>query len=245
MGRPRRRVLVSAVLLVVAVAGPAAEPAEAAPQDVVISELMFNPASDRDADEFVEIANPGATAVDLSGWCFGGVTFCFQPGASIAAGGFLVLSPDPAETLATYRVATAGTYLGGLKNSGETVSLRDAANVVVASVAYLDREPWPVTPDGLGPSLELIDPAAAGNDPVNWAAATAAAGHTAGAANSVRATGLRTPRCEFTIPLSDGPGGAAAWNQVGNAEGFTIYIYILYIYIYIYMYIHTHIHLHT
>ena len=191
MGGPRRRVLVSAVLLVVAVAGPAAEPAEAAPQDVVISELMFNPASDRDADEFVEIANPGATAVDLSGWCFGGVTFCFQPGASIAAGGFLVLSPDPAETLATYRVATAGTYLGGLKNSGETVSLRDAANVVVASVAYLDREPWPVTPDGLGPSLELIDSAAAGNDPVNWAAATAAAGHTAGAANSVRATGLR------------------------------------------------------
>ena len=44
--------------------------------------------------------------------------------------------------------------------------------------------------DGLGPSLELIDSSLNNDDPLNWAAATNAAGHTAGALNSVRRSGL-------------------------------------------------------
>ena len=48
------------------------------------------------------------------------------------------------------------------------------------SVAYSDRDPWPTTTDGTGPSLELIDPTLDNNDPVNWAASTALSGSTRG-----------------------------------------------------------------
>ena len=62
--------------------------AAAAPGDVVISEFMYHPESDVSPDEFLEIHNAGATSVDISDWCFSGITFCFPPGTSLPAGGF-------------------------------------------------------------------------------------------------------------------------------------------------------------
>lgn len=211
LGRGRRLTVVLSAALALAGAGTVtAGPARAAATDVVISELMYDPASGLDADEFLELANRGAAAVDLSGWCLGGVTFCFPAGASIPAGGFLVLSPDPARTRETYGVTTAGTYTGSLKNSGETVGLQDAAGAPVDSVGYLDVGPWPVLPDGLGPSLELRDPALDNADPANWAAATSTAGHTAGAPNSVRRSGS-APRIG---PVTVAPAAPAAGQPV-------------------------------
>ena len=192
MSRSRsvRRAVVVGATIATAVGVLGAVPATAAPSDVVISELMYNPASDVDADEFLELANPGGSPVDLSGWCLGGVTFCFPAGSTIGAGEYLVLSPDPARTIATYGVGTAGVYTGSLKNSGEAVVLKDASSATIDSVSYLDVAPWPVTPDGLGPSLELIDPSLDHNDSANWAAATNNPGQTAGSANSVATSGL-------------------------------------------------------
>ena len=69
-------------------------------------------------------------------------------------------------------------YTGGLSNGGETLTLKDATAAVIDSVTYTDRDPWPTTTDGTGPSLELIDPTLDNNDPVNWAASTAARGNT-------------------------------------------------------------------
>jgi len=37
-------------------------------------------------------------------------------------------------------------------------------------VRYNDKEPWPTNADGFGPSLERLDAAAYGNDPINWRA---------------------------------------------------------------------------
>jgi hypothetical protein len=178
---------VAAVLLAM-LATPA--PASAAATDVVISELMFHAASDLDNDDFLELTNTGSTPVDLSGWSFGGITLVFPAGTTIAGGARLVVGRDSAQVRATYGVTPAAIYSGNLSNSGETITLRDAAGAVIDTVSYLDVAPWPVTPDGLGPSLELIDPSLDNNDPLNWAASTAAAGHTAGAANSVARTGL-------------------------------------------------------
>jgi hypothetical protein len=160
-------------------------PAQAADTDVVISELMYQPATELDSEEFLEITNTGTAGVDISGWCFGGITFCFPAATTIPAGARWVVSPDPARTLATYGATTAGTYTGSLKNSGEAITLKNAGGTTVDTVSYLDVAPWPVTPDGLGPSLELIDPTADNNLPRNWAAATNNPGHTAGTANSV------------------------------------------------------------
>lgn len=167
-----------------------APPSTAAAADVVISEMMYHALSDLDGDDFLELHNRGTTPVDLSGWTFSGVTLTLPAGTSIPSGGYLVVAKDAAQFQATYGFAPGAVYGGNLANSGETVALRDAGGATIDTVSFLDVDPWPSTADGLGPSLELVDNTLENDDPLNWAAATNAAGHTAGAANSVRRSGL-------------------------------------------------------
>jgi hypothetical protein len=187
-----RSVVLAATLLAggIAIVGGRSGIANAANGDVLISEIMFNPLSDLDGDEFIEINNSGAAAVDITGWCFTGVTFCFPVGSSLAPGAFAVISPDPARTALTYGVPTAGTYTGGLKNSGEALTLKDAANATIHTFSYLDVHPWPILPDGQGPSLEIISITAPRNSPWNWAASQSPTGSTPGAPNSVLRVGI-------------------------------------------------------
>lgn len=167
-----------------------AAPAVAAATDVVINEIMYHAESDLDGDDYLELYNTGGTAVDLSGWTFSGITLTLPAGTTISPGGFLVVAKDAAQFQATYGFAPAATYGGNLANSGETVALKDAGGATIDTVSFLDVDPWPSVTDGLGPSLELIDPALDNDDPLNWAAATNGAGRTPGAPNSVRRTGL-------------------------------------------------------
>lgn len=168
----------------------------AAPGELIISEIMYDPPSDIDGDEFLELHNPSASPVDLAGVCVDGIDYCFG-GGTLAAGGYLVLSPDPAQFQATYGGTAFGQFAGGLKNGGETITLTSGATVL-DEVDYDDKAPWAVTPDGEGPSLERVSATNDGDDWLNWAASTAGAGHTAGGVNSVAASGL-TPRIENIV----------------------------------------------
>jgi hypothetical protein len=161
--------------------------------EVVISELMYHPIDlDDFGDEFLELHNPTGAVVDLDGWCFtDGISFCFGPGDSIAAGGYLVLAQDAVEFQVAYGFPPDFSgYTGRLSNGGEILALEDDFGAIVDRVDYDDVAPWPTTADGLGFSLEVIDPAEDNDTPRNWGASTNAAGHTAGAANSIAATGL-------------------------------------------------------
>ena len=132
------------------------------PQDygsLVLSEINYHPAGsegvDGDEFEFLELKNSGATVLDLSGVIFSeGITFRFPTGARLAAGEFTVLVRNPAQFAARYPgVAIGGTYAGKLSNSGETVTLADAAGHIVRSVTYEVTGTWPSSADGLGYSL--------------------------------------------------------------------------------------------
>ena len=204
--RPLKRtaLLTSAAVVAAGLVATGAPPASAAPADVVINELMYHAASDLDGDDFLELYNRGTTPVDLSGWTFSGVTLTLPAGTSISPGGYLVVAKDAVQFQATYGFAPAAVYGGNLSNSGETVAVRDAGGATIDSVSFLDVDPWPVRADGTGPSLELIDATQDNNDFVAWAAATNAAGHTAGAANSVRRTGL-APRISGVAVSTDNP----------------------------------------
>ncbi len=188
-GRHRRRLAMGAVAAAVAALVTPTSAHAASPDDVVISEIMYNPASDLDSDEFLELTNTRSAAVDLSGWCLDGVTVCLPAGTAIPANGRLVVAPDAARFEALYGFAPAAVYTGKLSNGGETLTLTDAGGAEVDSVTYDDAAPWALTPDGGGPSLELVDPTLDHDDPLAWAASTSARGHTAGAANSTARSG--------------------------------------------------------
>lgn len=160
----------------------------AADAAVMINEIMYHPLSDVDGDEFVEIHNTSTTeTVDLNGWQFiDGISYTF-PNVSIGPEGFLVIAADAARFQTTYGFAPDGVFTLRLDDNGETVRLIDDLGSTVDQVRYDDGPPWPVTPDGLGPSLEVIVPSAPNTFPRNWKASVAAAGHTAGAVNSVNA----------------------------------------------------------
>ncbi|HXV77110.1 MAG TPA: CotH kinase family protein, partial [Candidatus Polarisedimenticolaceae bacterium] len=184
----RRHRDVFVALLALAIWAPGAS------ADVVIHEIMYHPLSNADSDEFVEIFNTGGSPVDISNWCFDGVDFCFPAGGTtIGAGDFLVIANDAVGFQTTYgfppdHVFTPATA-SVLDDAGERLALIDQGFVIVDELLFTDEPPWPVTPDGLGPSLEVIDATLDNSTPRNWRASLAAGG-TPGAANSVAATGL-------------------------------------------------------
>ena len=119
-----------------------ASPANAAvPRDVVISEILYNPVSDLDTDDFLEIWNKGTTPVDISGWSFSGITLVFPAGTTIGAGSRIVVVADTLRAQAMYGVNSPFQYTGKLSNSGERINLRDAAAVVIDTVSLHDRCP--------------------------------------------------------------------------------------------------------
>jgi hypothetical protein len=184
------------------------EPAAAAPSDVVISEIMYHPADDAPV-EFLELANRGPEAQTLSGWCLAdGIDFCFPDGTTIGAGEYLVVTDDLAEFPGVYgdTIVPVGEYGGRLSNGGETVDLLDGSGAVIDSVSYDDSSPWPASPDGDGPSLELYDLAADNDLGENWLASIAEVGHSVGAVNSVDGIVFPTIENVAADPFRPDPG---------------------------------------
>ncbi len=154
--------------------------------------------NDNSRDEYLELLNTSPNPVPLFEpaapvytWrVTGGVDFALPPDLTLAAGEYLLVvsfnpATDPA-LLADFRVRYSvpanvcilGPYSGKLDNSGESVELRTAIRLptslpawaIADKVSYEDADPWPGGADGYGPSLQRVDVAAYGNDPVNWVA---------------------------------------------------------------------------
>ncbi len=152
---------------------------------VIINEIMYNPSTtwgDDSLYEYTEVWNATPDTVDMSGWYLtDGEGEAHMPnGTKVPPYYFVVFARDTNSLLSKpdYQpYLTDGDEIliniadsVQLSNSGEWVKLVDAAGNTVDSVLYDDASPWPTTPDGGGPSLELKDPNIDNNDPTNWAA---------------------------------------------------------------------------
>ena len=145
---------------------------------LVISEIMYNPPSSiSDELEFIEIYNYGKNSIELGGLELsdeGGFKFAI-PETSLAAGAILLFATDKDSADKYYGVPFVDlppAFSNVFGNGGELLQIKNTAGTVICAVEYDDASPWPTSPDGFGPSLELLDPTININDGLNWIAAT-------------------------------------------------------------------------
>ncbi len=146
---------------------------------IVINEINYNSNNDGfDPGDWVELYNPNATAVDISGWTFydNGNNFVFPTGTSIEADDFLVLTEDATVFGSSFPHLDNDQYLGDLgftfSGGGERVSLFDTNKCLSDYVVYNDKLPWDTIPDGNGPSLSLIETSLDNALPQSWEASS-------------------------------------------------------------------------
>ena len=147
---------------------------------VKINEVHYNGPRNNVGSEFIELYNPFSTPVNVGGWAFTkGVQFTIPSGTQITGNGYLVIAQNPATLAALYPGVTAlGPWTGGLSSDGDTIELRDATNTQVDQLDYGFNTPWPVPPNGDGPSLELMNPSLDNDIGGHWRSSTMAAAAT-------------------------------------------------------------------
>ncbi|HUD83028.1 MAG TPA: lamin tail domain-containing protein, partial [Candidatus Saccharimonadales bacterium] len=149
--------------------------------DICINELMYDPISGNDDDQYIELYNKGTNTVDLAGWQFtSGVTFTF-PSVTLAPNGYLVVARNVTNLFAKHTNLnsgnTVGNYSGKLSHKGELLTLSMPETlytntpILVAEdqVTYGTGGRWGQWSSGGGSSLELIDPHSDHHLAANWA----------------------------------------------------------------------------
>ncbi|HEY2952217.1 MAG TPA: lamin tail domain-containing protein, partial [Verrucomicrobiae bacterium] len=108
-------------------------------------DIEYNPSTDNQAEEYLQLTNANNYAVDISGWKItGAVDFTFRGGTVLPALSALYVSPD----VRAFRARTSGprggqglfvvgNYQGQLSARGESLQLLDQAGLLVGSTNYL------------------------------------------------------------------------------------------------------------
>ncbi len=147
---------------------PLVERAAAAPLSVVINEVAWGGTNASSSDEWIELKNNTASAIDLTGWKLtaGDGSPNITLNGVIPAYGYFLLERTDDTTISD--IPSDQIYTGDLNNGGETLILRDGANNII-DTANGSGGAWPA---GSGSpnyySMERINPSAPDSD-ANWA----------------------------------------------------------------------------
>lgn len=162
-----------------------------APGQIVINEINYHSDEDFDPGDWVELYAVSGTT-NLQNWRFrdGRIDHVFLiPGNTVLTeGNYLILCSDTLafKTCFPYVERIKGNWGFSLSASGDMVRLYNNLNLMVDCVVYDDNYPWPIQPDGNGPTLELVNPALPNYNYEYWEASALPFGYgTPGAANSV------------------------------------------------------------
>jgi hypothetical protein len=155
--------------------------------NIVINEIFYNPPTDDNDDEFIELYNRGSNSVNVGGWRFtDGVDFTIPLGTIMPSNSYFVVARNIAKLRVNHPSLTGqnsvGNYDGNLDNGGERLAISmpeyifDTNNVLVETnfivadeVTYGTGGRWSEWADGGGSSLELIDPDSDNRFAGNWA----------------------------------------------------------------------------
>jgi len=145
---------------------------------VVINEIMYNPPWNSQANmtdewyEWIELYNPTATDVDLSGYTITAqkmeYSYSIPEGITIETGGYLIIASDIRAFTGDIDygwevncpvVGEEGNDTPILSNTRDTIRIYNGQDELIDEVSYIDRGEWPVAADGTGRTLELLNPA--------------------------------------------------------------------------------------
>ena len=131
------------VLLILALALPAlagsavlatAKGPVAVPLDIAVSEVAWMGTTSAASDEWIELTNNTAGAIDLTGWTLSAVdgTPSITLTGVVSAGGYFLLERSDDDSVPG--VPADQFYSGGLENGGEDLVLRDDASLTIDRV---------------------------------------------------------------------------------------------------------------
>lgn len=171
----------------------------AGPTNLVLSEFNYQPADPSTAEasagyegsdfEYVELYNPTASAVQLTGCRFtDGIEFNFANSTiqSLAPGGKLLIVKNPTAFISRHGAGLpiAGIFENGtsLSNAGEKIRMEGVTGNEIFDFEYEDNDPWPNPPGGSGLSLVLKAPETFPNHkaPASWRLSRAPGGSPSG-----------------------------------------------------------------
>lgn len=143
---------------------------------IVINEVNYNSNIIVDCDDWVELYNNSDNDIDISDWIFKDQndihSFTFPEGSIIERNNYLVICRDTSKFKNFFPQVNniIGDLDFGLSNGGELIRVFDSNNNLVDSLTYDDQLPWPVEPDGNGPTLSLLNYTRDNTKPENWSA---------------------------------------------------------------------------
>ena len=140
------------------------EPSNMNSNDIVINEINYNSSEDFEVGDWIELTNISEFEANLSNWIFkddnNDHIYQFPEGTTINPNNYLIIVRD-LNTFSDFFPNlnnVIGPFDFGLGGGGDQVRIFDDQGFLIDSVQYDDSDPWPLEPDGLGPTLELINP---------------------------------------------------------------------------------------
>jgi hypothetical protein len=158
--------------------------------DVVINELMYDPISGNDDDQYIELYNRSTNTVNLTGWeLSGAVNFPFPSNTLLLPDSYLVIGRNAARLRTNYSNLNlnncVGDFAGKLSHNGEHLALTmpdlvvqtnilgtvstNLIHMIVNDLTYGTGGRWGQWSAGGGSSLELVDPNSNNRLAANWA----------------------------------------------------------------------------
>jgi len=137
---------------------------EPAVKQIVINEINYNASQDVNPEDWVELYNNRDFPVDVTGWKLKDAhddhVFTIPNNTTLNRDAYLVICRDSTAFKGVFPdvVNVIGSFDFGFDANGELLRLYDSSMNMVDSLIYDDRFPWPVEPDGNGPTLALKNP---------------------------------------------------------------------------------------
>ena len=129
---------------------------------IVINEIMYNSSNDHDTKDWIELYNPQSVPQNVGTWFIKdneeANSFTIPTGTVIDNDGYLVICSDSAALKQLHPEVNfiVGNFVFDFGKTDQ-VRLFAATEQLVDSIKYSSISPWPTSPNGTGPSLELTN----------------------------------------------------------------------------------------